>query len=321
MIRYILKRILMMIPVLFGVAFVIFTMLYFTPGDPAVQILGEGAAPEAIAALREELGLNAPFVVRFFNYIKDLVWYGDLGISYSTNRPVIDEILSRFPTTLELAALSVLIATFIGVFCGIVAAVRQYSVFDSIATVVSLVGASMPNFWQGIMMILLFSVYLGWLPASGFDSPVCWIMPALTIGTSTAASIMRMTRSSMLEVIRKDYIRTARAKGQSEFVVIFHHALKNAMIPVLTTIGLSFGRMMGGAVLTESIFAIPGLGSLIVNSIKARDYPVVQGGVLFIAFVFGFVNLFVDILYAFCDPRIKAMYGSGKKRKKEAVKA
>ena len=321
MIRYILKRILMMIPVLFGVAFVIFTMLYFTPGDPAVQILGEGAASEAIAALREELGLNAPFVVRFFNYIKDLVWYGDLGISYSTNRPVIDEILSRFPTTLELAALSVLIATFIGVFCGIIAAVRQYSVFDSIATVVSLVGASMPNFWQGIMMILLFSVYLGWLPASGFDSPVCWIMPALTIGTSTAASIMRMTRSSMLEVIRKDYIRTARAKGQSEFVVIFHHALKNAMIPVLTTIGLSFGRMMGGAVLTESIFAIPGLGSLIVNSIKARDYPVVQGGVLFIAFVFGFVNLFVDILYAFCDPRIKAMYGSGKKRKKEAVKA
>ncbi len=321
MIRYILKRILMMIPVLFGVAFVIFTMLYFTPGDPAVQILGEGAASEAIAALREELGLNAPFVVRFFNYIKDLVWYGDLGISYSTNRPVIDEILSRFPTTLELAALSVLIATFIGVFCGIIAAVRQYSVFDSIATVVSLIGASMPNFWQGIMMILLFSVYLGWLPASGFDSPVCWIMPALTIGTSTAASIMRMTRSSMLEVIRKDYIRTARAKGQSEFVVIFHHALKNAMIPVLTTIGLSFGRMMGGAVLTESIFAIPGLGSLIVNSIKARDYPVVQGGVLFIAFVFGFVNLFVDILYAFCDPRIKAMYGSGKKRKKEAVKA
>ncbi|MCI5654297.1 MAG: ABC transporter permease [Lachnospiraceae bacterium] len=321
MIRYILKRLLMMIPVLFGVAFVIFTMLYFTPGDPAVQILGEGATPEAIAALREELGLNAPFVVRFFNYIKDLVWYGDLGISYSTNRPVIDEILSRFPTTLELAALSVLIATCIGVFCGIIAAVRQYSIFDNVATVVSLIGASMPNFWQGIMMILLFSVYLGWLPASGFDSPICWIMPAMTIGTSTAAGIMRMTRSSMLEVIRKDYIRTARAKGQSEFVVIFHHALKNAMIPVLTTIGLSFGRMMGGAVLTESIFAIPGLGSLIVNSIKARDYPVVQGGVLFIAFVFGFVNLFVDILYAFCDPRIKAMYGSGKKRKKEVAKA
>ena len=321
MIRYIAKRVLMMIPVLFGVAFVIFTMLYFTPGDPAVQILGDGASPEAIAALRDEMGLNAPFLVRFFNYIKDLVWHGDLGISYSTNRPVIDEILSRFPTTLELAALSVCIATLIGVICGIIAAVRQYSIFDSIATVTSLVGAAMPNFWQGIMMILLFSVYLGWLPASGFDSPICWIMPAMTIGTSTAASIMRMTRSSMLEVIRKDYIRTARAKGQKEFIVIFHHALKNAMIPVLTTIGLSFGRMMGGAVLTESIFAIPGLGSLIVNAIKARDYPVVQGGVLFIAFVFGFVNLFVDILYAFCDPRIKALYGSNKRRKREAVKA
>lgn len=321
MIRYILKRLLMMIPVLFGVTFVIFTMLYFTPGDPAVQILGDGASPEQIAALREELGLNDPFLIRFLNYIKDLVWYGDLGISYSSNRPVIDEILSRFPTTLELAALSICIATLIGVVCGIIAAVRQYSIFDNIATVVSLIGASMPNFWQGIMMILLFSVYLGILPASGFSTPACWIMPALTIGTSMAASIMRMTRSSMLEVIRKDYIRTARSKGQSEMVVILHHALKNALIPVLTTIGLSFGRMMGGAVLTESIFAIPGLGSLIVNSIKARDYPVVQGGVLFIAFVFGFVNLFVDILYAFCDPQIRAMYGSRKKKRKEAKAA
>lgn len=321
MIRYILKRLLMMIPVLLGVTFVIFTMLYFTPGDPAVQILGDGASPEQIAALREELGLNDPFLIRFLNYIKDLVWYGDLGISYSSNRPVIDEILSRFPTTLELAALSICIATLIGVVCGIIAAVRQYSIFDNIATVVSLIGASMPNFWQGIMMILLFSVYLGILPASGFSTPACWIMPALTIGTSMAASIMRMTRSSMLEVIRKDYIRTARSKGQSEMVVILHHALKNALIPVLTTIGLSFGRMMGGAVLTESIFAIPGLGSLIVNSIKARDYPVVQGGVLFIAFVFGFVNLFVDILYAFCDPQIRAMYGSRKKKRKEAKAA
>lgn len=321
MIRYILKRLLMMIPVLLGVTFVIFTMLYFTPGDPAVQILGDGASPEQIAALREELGLNDPFLIRFLNYIKDLVWYGDLGISYSSNRPVIDEILSRFPTTLELAALSICIATLIGVVCGIIAAVRQYSIFDNIATVVSLIGASMPNFWQGIMMILLFSVYLGILPASGFSTPACWIMPALTIGTSMAASIMRMTRSSMLEVIRKDYIRTARSKGQSEMVVILHHALKNALIPVLTTIGLSFGRMMGGAVLTESIFASPGLGSLIVNSIKARDYPVVQGGVLFIAFVFGFVNLFVDILYAFCDPQIRAMYGSRKKKRKEAKAA
>lgn len=322
MLKYVGKRLLMMIPVLLGVTFVIFTMLYFTPGDPAVQILGEGATPEAIQELRDEMGLNDPFWVQFFNYIKDLVVYRDMGVSYSTNRPVMDEILSRFPTTIALASLSVLIATVIGVLCGIVAAVRQYSIFDHVATVVSLIGASMPNFWQGMMMILLFSVYLGMLPASGFDSPVCWIMPSLTIGTSTAASIMRMTRSSMLEVIRQDYIRTARSKGQNEGIVIFHHALKNAIIPVLTSIGISFGRMMGGAVLTESIFAIPGLGSLIVNAIKARDYPVVQGGVLFIALVFGFVNLFVDIMYAYCDPRIKSQYArKGSRKMKGGVRA
>lgn len=315
MLRYIGKRLLMMIPVLIGVTFVIFTMLYFTPGDPAAQILGDGAATESIAALRDKMGLNDPFFVRFFNYLKDIVLHGDFGVSYATKQPVFKEILSRFPTTLELAALSIAVATFIGVLCGIVAAVKQYSVFDYAATTVSLMGASMPNFWQGMMMILLFSVYLGWLPPSGFDSPICWIMPALTIGTSTAASIMRMTRSSMLEVIRQDYIRTARSKGQKESVVVFHHALKNAMIPVLTTIGLSFGRMMGGAVLTESIFAIPGLGNLIVGAIKARDYPIVQGGVLFIAFVFGFVNLFVDILYAYCDPRIKSQYSAAAKKK------
>lgn len=321
MLRYIRKRLLMMIPVLIGVTFVIFTMLYFTPGDPAVQILGDGASPDAITALREEMGLNDPFFVQFFTYLKNIVLHGSLGTSYTTNRPVLDEILSRFPTTLGLAALSIAIATCIGVLCGIVAAVKQYSVFDYLATTVSLMGASMPNFWQGMIMILLFSVSLGWLPASGFDSPLSWIMPAMTIGTSTAASIMRMTRSSMLEVIRQDYIRTARAKGQKESVVVFHHALKNAMIPVLTTIGLSFGRMMGGAVLTESIFAIPGLGNLIVGAIKSRDYPVVQGGVLFIAFVFGFVNLFVDILYAYCDPRIKSQYSQTGKRKsrKEAA--
>ena len=305
MIRYILKRLLMMIPVLFGVAFVIFTMLYFTPGDPAVQILGEGATPEAIAALREELGLNAPFVVRFFNYIKDLVWYGDLGISYSTNRPVIDEILSRFPTTLELAALSVLIATLIGVFCGIIAAVRQYSIFDNVATVVSLIGASMPNFWQGIMMILLFSVYLGWLPASGFDSPICWIMPAMTIGTSTAASIMRMTRSSMLEVIRQDYIRTARSKGLKQKKVIYVHALKNALLPVITLMGLRLGGMIGGSVFVENVFVIPGMGSLLVNAINSQDIQLIQGCVLMITLFTSVVNLITDIVYVVVDPRIK----------------
>lgn len=317
MIRYVLKRLVMMIPVLIGVSFLIFTMLYFSPGDPAVQILGDGATQEAIQALREELGLNDPFFVRYFNYLKDIVLYQDWGTSYSLNAPVFTTVLERFPTTFALAALSIGVATCLGVVCGIVAAVKQYSVFDYVATVCALTGASMPNFWQGMMMILLFSVHLGWLPPSGIETPLHWVMPVLTIGTSTSASIMRMTRSSMLEVIRQDYIRTARAKGQKESVVVLHHGLKNAMIPVLTTIGLSFGRMMGGAVLTESIFGVPGLGSLIVNAIKARDYPLVQGGMLFIAIVFGFVNLFVDLLYAFCDPRIKSQYSTKKKSKKK----
>lgn len=317
--KYVLKRLLMMIPVLLGVSFLVFTLLYFTPGDPAAQILGEGASAEDIEALREQLGLNDPFFIRYFRYLWDLIVEHDMGVSYSSNRPVLDEILSRFPTTIRLAALSILIATLIGVTCGIIAAVKQYSIFDHVATAISLIGVSMPNFWQGMMMILLFSVYLGWLPASGFSTPKQWIMPALTIGTSSAASIMRMTRSSMLEVIRQDYIRTAFAKGQKESVVVLHHALKNAIIPVLTTIGLSFGHMMGGAVLTESIFGIPGLGNLIVGAIKARDYPVVQGGVLFIAFAFAIVNLIVDILYAFFDPRIRSQYSRKTVRKAAAA--
>ncbi len=321
MAKYFFKRLLMMIPVLIGVSFVIFTMLYFTPGDPAAQILGDGATPEGIAQLQEELGLNDPFIVQYFRYLADLIFRADMGTSYTTNTSVLKEILLRFPTTLQLAALSIVIATVIGVLAGIVAAVKQYSAFDYTATTVSLMGASMPNFWQGIMMILLFSVYLDWLPPSGFDTALHWIMPALTIGTSTAASIMRMTRSSMLEVIRQDFVRTVRAKGQKESIVIFKHAFKNAIIPVMTTIGISFGRMMGGAVLTESIFGIPGLGSLIVNGIKARDYPMVQGGVLFIAFVFGFVNLFVDMLYAYFDPRIKSQYSRKTQLKKKEVPA
>lgn len=320
MLRYVSKRLVMMIPVLLGVTLLIFTMLHFSPGDPAVQILGDGATPEGIAELRLELGLDDPFFVQYFRYLGNLVLHRDWGTSYSMNRNVLDVILERFPYTLALASLSIALATLIGVLCGIVAAVKQYSVFDHVATVVSLMGAAMPNFWQGMMMILLFSVVLGWLPPSGIDTALCWIMPTLTIGTSTSASIMRMTRSSMLEVIRQDYIRTARAKGQKESVVIFHHALKNALIPVLTTIGLSFGRMMGGAVLTEAIFGVPGLGSLIVNAIKSRDYPMVQGGVLFIAIIFGFVNLGVDLLYAFCDPRIKSQYGVGRKMQKKTEK-
>ncbi|MFA9422117.1 MAG: ABC transporter permease [Sedimentibacter sp.] len=321
MVKYILKRLLMMIPVLIGVSLVIFTMVYFTPGDAPEMILGDLGTPADKALMRQELKLDEPFLIRYFDYLEGLVFEGDLGTSYTTKRPVIDEILERFPATLILAGMSALLAAVIGIVAGIISATKQYSVFDNVATGLSLVGVSMPNFWQGLMLILVFSVWLRWLPASGFSGPKYWILPVITIGTSNAATIMRMTRSSMLEVIRQDYIRTARAKGQIERIVIWKHALRNALIPIVTTIGLTFGKMLGGAVLTESIFSIAGLGKLMVDAIKLRNTPVVQGGVIFIAFALSLVNLLVDILYAYIDPRIKSQYMKSKKNKKKGVVA
>ncbi len=320
MLKYILKRLVMMIPVLIGVSFVVFTMMYFTPGDPARIILGESAKEHEVEAFRDELGLNDPFLLQYGNYLKNLTLKGDLGTSYSTGKPVTEEIVNRFPTTMLLAAMSILLAALIGIPVGIIAATKQYSVFDNVGTILSLVGVSMPNFWQGLVLIIIFSVMLGWLPASGFYGPLYWILPAITVGTSSAATIMRMTRSSMLEVIRQDYIRTARAKGQSEKKVIMKHALSNALIPVITVVGLSLGILLGGAVLTESVFSIPGLGKLMIDSIKQKNYPMVQGGVLFIAIIFCFINLAVDLLYAFVDPRIKSQYKSMRKTGKRAVK-
>ena len=312
MYKYILKRLLMMIPVLLGVTFIIFTLLYITPGDPARILLGETARQADIDELRREMGLDQPFIIQFWNYITNAL-RGDLGTSFVTRRPVMVEILERFPTTLLLAALSVGVAVLIGVPFGIIAATKQYSLLDNFTSFFCLVGVSMPNFWQGLMLIIIFSVTLGWLPASGFYGPVFWILPALTVGTTGAAVIMRFTRSSMLEVIRQDYIRTSRAKGNPEYITINKHALHNALIPVVTVIGLQLGFSLGGAVLTESIFSIPGLGRLMVDSIRARNFPVIQGGVLFIALAFSFVNLAVDVLYAFFDPRIKSQYTSKSK--------
>ena len=293
----------------------IFTMVFFTPGDAAEMMLGDMGTPEDKALMREKLKIDEPFVVRYLDYLKGVVFEGDLGTSYTTKRPVVDEILERFPATIMLAGMSALLASIIGIVAGIISATRQYSLFDNISTAISLVGVSMPIFWQGLMLILLFSVWLGWLPASGINDPKSWILPVITLGSNNAASIMRMTRSSMLEVIRQDYIRTARAKGQVERVVIWKHALKNALIPVITTIGLTFGKMLGGAVLTESIFSIAGIGKLMVDAIKLRNTPVVQGGVIFIAFSLSLVNLLIDILYAFIDPRIRSQYMKGKKTK------
>ncbi|KUO74261.1 MAG: hypothetical protein APF77_08805 [Clostridia bacterium BRH_c25] len=319
MYRYILNRILMMVPVLLGVSLVVFSMVYIAPGDPARIILGDTASEEEVQELREEMGLNDSFFEQYGRHIKNVVTKGDLGTSYITQRSVTTEIMDRWPTTMMLAVMSVILATLIGIPTGIISATRQYSVFDNLAMILALVGVSMPNFWQGLILIIVFSVNLAWLPASGFYGPIYWILPVITIGTSTAATIARMTRSSMLEVVRQDYITTARAKGNKERVVIINHALKNALIPIITVIGLQLGRGLGGAILTESIFSIPGLGKLMVDSIKARNYPVVQGGVLFIAIAFSLINLFVDVLYAYADPRIKSQYSRKRSKKSKEV--
>ncbi|MDO4786970.1 MAG: ABC transporter permease [Fretibacterium sp.] len=306
MLRYIVRRVLFLIPVLIGVAFCVFTLLYFTPGDPARMVLGDLATEEAVKEFRDREGLNDPFLVQFGNYIWKAVTKGDIGRSYITKRSVAQEIMAAFPATLRLSAFAMIIAIVIGIPCGIVSAIKQYSWFDTFTMIFAMIGLSMPVFWLGLLLILLFSVHLRWLPSSGFSTFKAMILPSAALAAQSISMVTRMTRSSMLEVVRADYIRTARAKGQKESVVIWVHALRNALIPVVTLCGLQFGHLLAGAILTESIFAIPGVGRLMVNSIMQRDYPMVQGGVLFIAVTFSFVNLLVDLLYAYIDPRIKA---------------
>ncbi len=320
MLKFIGRRLLMLIPVMLGVVLLVFSMMYFSPGNPEDYILGDMATAEDKAAFRKENGLDDPFLIQYFNYVKNAL-QGDLGTSYTTKMPVIDEILERFPTTFKLALFSTIIAVAIGVTTGIVSAVKQYSIWDNICRFVAMIGVSMPTFWEGLMLIILFSVYLGWLPSSGFTSWKHWILPAVTIGTHSASSIMRMTRSSMLEAIRQDYIRTARAKGQKESVVIWKHAFRNAIIPVMTIVGLQFGRMLGGSAITEIVFSVPGLGNLIISAIKVKNAPLVQGGILFMAVVMSMCNLLVDVLYAYVDPRIRSQYVSGKSKKKTVSKS
>ena len=307
MLKYIGRRLLMMVPVMLGVIIIVFTLLYITPGGPVDTLLGDDATPEMAAQLREELGLNGGYFERLGRYVTGLL-HGDLGVDYATKEPVMDRIIQTFPNSLKLAGCSVVLAVVIGLTLGIVSAVKQYSIFDNVAMALAMVGNAMPNFWQGLLLMLLFALQWKLLPASGIGGWEYMILPAVTIGTSSAAAIARMTRSSMLEVIRQDYIVTAESKGQTELKIIVFHALKNALIPVITTVGIQFGNLLGGAVLTESIFAIPGVGKMMVDAIKARNYPVVQGGVLMVALTFSLVNLAVDILYAFVDPRIRSQY-------------
>lgn len=307
MLKFIGKRILMMVPVMLGVVLLVFSMMYFSPGKPEDYILGDMATVEDKAKFRAENGLNDPFIIQYFNYIRKALT-GDLGVSYTTKQPVVTEIMSRFPTTFQLAFFSTLIAVALGIVTGIVSAVKQYTVWDNICRVLAMIGVSMPNFWQGLLLIILFSVVLKWFPSSGFSSWKHVVLPALTIGTSSAAAVMRMTRSSMLEAIRQDYVRTARSKGQSEVKVVWHHAFRNAIIPVMTVVGVNFGKMLGGAAISEVVFAIPGLGNLIIGAIKVKNAPLVQGGIMLIALAMSIVNLIVDVLYAYVDPRIRSQY-------------
>lgn len=317
MYRYILKRIGMLIPVLLGVSFVIFTLMHYAPGDPVRMLLGNSATNEQVEAMRESMGLNDPLLLQYLNYMKNLLLHGDLGTSYVHNSPVLDMIVQRLPVTITLAILGIAFAVLLGVPAGIVSAVKQYSVVDNLVMVIALLGISMPNFWLGIIMILFFSRTLNWFPVSGWNGPIYWVLPTISVGASSAASIARMTRSSMLEVIQQDYISTARAKGQKESVVILRHGLKNSLIPIITSAGLLFGMLLGGAVVAETVFAIPGIGKLMVDAINQRDYPIVTGTAIIIAAMLGLVNLMVDISYAFVDPRIKSQYRSGKKKSAE----
>ena len=304
MLKFTMKRLVYLVLVLVGVSFLVFLLLYMTPGDPVRMMLGESATPEAQAELRLELGLDDPFLVQYGRYIKNIVVHQDLGTSYSTRRPVLDEIMTVFPNTVKLATAAIIIAVILGTFLGIVSAVRQNSLLDNAVMVLALIGTSAPIFWIGILMIILFSVNLGWLPPSGFGSFKQLIMPALALGMQSTAVVARMTRSSMLEVIRQDFVKTARAKGQKESVVIMKHVFRNALIPVITVVGLQFGTLLGGAMLTEVVFSIPGVGRLMIEAIKQRDFPIVQGSVLFVAACFSLVNLAVDLLCAVVDPKV-----------------
>jgi len=329
---YVTKRLLLLIPVLLGVSILSFSLIRLAPGDPARTLAGEHASPQTISAIREKYGLDKPFTTQYWVWLKRVL-RGDLGRSIVSNEYVTREILDRFPNTVELTFFAMFIAVAVGAVAGIVSASRQYSVIDYTTMGVALFGVSMPVFWLGIMLMMIFGVFLKWLPIGGridtlipfrrvtglylLDSLIGWngpalvsslrylIMPSVALATIPMATIARVTRSSMLEVLRQDFIRTERAKGLSERSVIYKHAARNALLPVVTVIGLEFGLLLAGAILTETIFAWPGIGRYVVNAVRMRDYPAVQGCLLFFALTFVVVNLITDLLYVLIDPRIK----------------
>lgn len=312
MLKYIAKRLLMLIPVLIGATFLVFFIMDLSPEDPAIVILGAEASQESIDQLHEELGLDDPLIVRYGSFVKDLL-RGDLGQSYKNKMDVMSQLMEKLPNTILLAFSGMVVAVILGIPVGIISAKWQYSIFDNIAMIVTLILAASPAFWMGLILVIVFSLNLGIFPSAGMGTGLAdglrsLVLPAFTLGGSTAALVARTTRSSMLEVIHQDYIDTAKAKGLRESVITTRHELKNALIPIVTAVGLQFGVLLGGSVMTESVFSWPGIGRFVVESIKAKDIPCVLGSVVMLSIMFTFVNLFVDILYAFIDPRIKSQY-------------
>lgn len=306
--RYIIKRLLMLIPVLLCVAFIIFAIMDVAEGDPVYSVVSADATQEQIDAQREAMGLNGTLLERYFRYVKGMV-QGDLGRSYVSKRDVMETYLSRLPNTLSLSAVTMVVALGISIPLGIVAAINQNSLKDTISMVLALLGLSMPNFWLGLLLIIVFSLKLGWFPSGGYeDGFLSIVLPAFTIGAGLAAFMTRSTRSSMLDVIRQDYLRMARAKGVPERKVIRKHALRNALIPIITVFGVQFSNVLGGSVLAETVFAWPGIGRLVVDAIDQRDIPTVTGALVMTTMLVTVVNLIIDIIYAYVDPRIKAQY-------------
>jgi ABC-type dipeptide/oligopeptide/nickel transport system permease component len=303
MFRFLLRRLALAVPTLVGVLVVVFLLLYVAPGDPVQEMVGERADAETIARLRRELKLDEPLYVQFGSYVSGVA-RGDLGRSYITNRPILTDILDRFPKTLLLAATAMVFAATIGITIGALSARKPGGWFDRAALGVAYLGISFPVYWVGLLFILLFAVVLRWLPPSGYGRPIYLVLPALALGSRSIAFLARVTRSAMLEVLGGDFVRTARAKGLGERDVVVRHALRNALIPVLTVLGLDFGYYLTGSILTETIFSWPGLGRYVVNAIARRDLPAIQGSVLFLSVVFVLVNLATDLAYAKADPRV-----------------
>jgi len=304
MLRYLIRRLVLTIPVLIGVATLVFALIHFIPGDPAAAMLGEGATPEEVEQLRDRLGLNRPLIAQYGSFLQGLM-HGDLGVSLRNDQPVTQQILDRMPATAELAFASMTVAVLIALPLGIVAAVWRGTAIDFSAMTLSLVGISVPNFWLGPLLAIIFAVELGWLPVGGRGTVAHLVLPAVTLGAALAAILARMTRASLLEELREPYVLAARAKGVSRSRAILHHAFRNSLIPIVTILGLQFGVVLTGAVITETIFAWPGIGRLLIQSISFRDYPLVQGCVLLIAVTYVGVNLITDLTYSFLDPRIR----------------